>query len=211
MGKDTFCSECGCNFKFQWIKKILILIFLIVIIVQSSLIFYQYNQINDLDDNILSLNQELVTLRDTMQNIITKNDALEASVLNLEMENKHLANEIHTFQLQRPSLNELTYFLREDSSDTTEYVEELYVCINFAQDLRSYAKTKGYNLSFVVTNYDTLRDKGNGHAFCGAYLDTGDLIYIEPQTDGIYYSIEELLKDTFEEDWIEILEVAIIW
>jgi hypothetical protein len=102
-------------------------------------------------------------------------------------------DELSRFKLRRPTFNELTAFLSADDTDKQRYVRDVYVCIHFAQRLQYNAKMRGLNISYVIVNFKYVFDYS--HAFNGAILDDGRHVYIEPQYDKIFNTIEELLTD----------------
>jgi hypothetical protein len=86
--------------------------------------------------------------------------------------------------------------------------------------LKINAAMAGWNLSYLVINYQNKLIPGlyaRRHALNGAFLSDGTFVYIEPQTDKIYSTPDEVLKDIsplsrlseFEE--IRIIHISIIW
>ena len=114
----------------------------------------------NLDMILLQYSLELVDLR-------SKNSELEKSVVSFK-------SSIEKSSLRRPTENDLRSLLFELPRRT--YDEQAYVCIHFALDLKQFSRVRGYNISFVVVNYEVLDSnlvRGRGHALNGAYLSDG--------------------------------------
>jgi len=187
---------CGRPLKKDRIKTILKAIILVLIIILSNTIIWQYQR-----GQIISLKKDIANL--------------QGSVDQLQVELKKY--KLKDFD----SLQELKAFLEEDYTDKKEWREGDYVCINFAKDLKINAAKKGYNISVVIANYEFEGEK-LGHAFNAALI-KGGLIFIEPQNDKTYYLMEELIAEIMSYNQIygiyrkvysseiKIQEYAIIW
>jgi hypothetical protein len=158
---------------------VLVLLSLVVVIVGFSgyQVFLYQQQIKDLEWTIFKL-QTRVT----------------------DLENN--ARQLSRYRLNRPTLNELEGFLRMDNVNNNTWTEDVYTCVNFAGDLKAHAEAAGWNISFVVVDIQ-LWYRGEtisyGHTINGAYLADGSWVFIEPQNDGIYPSIDKLLTETIPE------------
>jgi len=85
------------------------------------------------------------------------------------------------YTVRDPTYREAIAFIRLDVTDKNEYVEDKYVCTNFAADVKNNAFKNGYRCGFVSIRFP----EGLGHAIvCFNTTDRG-LIFIEPQTDEI--------------------------
>jgi hypothetical protein len=83
------------------------------------------------------------------------------------------------YTLQNPTYQEMKTFLAQDSTNVNNYVEDQYVCVDFAAAVNNNAKAKGIHCAVV----DIFYPDGYGHTIVA--FDTTDrgLIYIEPQFD----------------------------
>ncbi|MGD0353265.1 MAG: hypothetical protein ABSB38_07205 [Dehalococcoidia bacterium] len=81
--------------------------------------------------------------------------------------------------LQNPTYKEMKTFLAQDSTNANNYVEDQYVCVDFAAAVKNNAEAKGIHCAVV----DIFYPDGYGHTIVA--FDTTDrgLIYIEPQFD----------------------------
>jgi hypothetical protein len=194
--EENYCMYCGHPLKKDKLKTVLKVIILVLTIILTNTIVWQYQE-----GQIISL----------------KND-----VKNLQQVVNQLSNELNKYKLiDFSSIEELKAFLREDHIDEKEWIEGKYVCINFANDLKIHAAEKGYNISVVFANYEIDRER-YGHSFNAALI-KNKLIFIEPQNDNIYYSMEELIAESMSYNSIygiyrkvypnevHIQEYAIIW
>jgi hypothetical protein len=85
----------------------------------------------------------------------------------------------NVYTLQNPTYQEMKTFLAQDPTNTNTYVEDTYVCVDFAAAVTNNAEAKGIRCAVV----DIFYPDGYGHTIIA--FDTTDkgLIYIEPQFD----------------------------
>jgi hypothetical protein len=83
------------------------------------------------------------------------------------------------YNLQNPTYQEMKTFLAQDSTNVNNYVEDQYVCVDFAAAVNNNAEAKNIRCAVV----DIFYPDGYGHTIVA--FDTTDrgLIYIEPQFD----------------------------
>jgi hypothetical protein len=83
------------------------------------------------------------------------------------------------YSLQNPTYQEMKTFLAQDTTNVNNYVEDQYVCVDFAATVNNNAEAKGIRCAVV----DIFYPDGYGHTIVA--FDTTDrgLIYIEPQFD----------------------------
>lgn len=123
--------------------------------------------------------------------LMTSYEALKTAYEGLQTEYDELKAK-KGLVLKSPTLEELKVFLREDRTDKHLYLDEEtheYLCIDFAIDLRRSAMKRGYNVSWVSVYYKAPDGESYAHALNAAYLADGALVFIEPQTDELYYDI----------------------
>ena len=129
-----------------------------------------------------------------------------------------------------PTIDDVKDWLVDDNTDEAEYIEDLWMCGDFASMLMTRAKLMEWRMRIAVMFYSYEGDDGwqdstdpfgeYGHIFnvilCQDYDGDGtlDWIYIEPQTvavwhvynyynDFIHYEIWETLDDMDETVWSE--------
>jgi len=203
--EKILCSKCS---KFLKERKSLLLIVLVCLLMVSNIyLIWQWtaanHTINQLNAKVAELNIKIIDLNETIETQATM-------IKQFNDENLQLKSKLEKYRLRCfTSIDELRKFLEEDDVNFREYAKG-YVCINFARDLKIHAERMGYNVSFIIVNFNSPEGE-EGHALNGAYLSNGEFVYIEPQTDGIYFSLEEALKDTFDLEWVKIEDYAIIW
>jgi hypothetical protein len=81
--------------------------------------------------------------------------------------------------LHNPTYQEMKTFIAQDPANTNTYVEDKYVCVDFAAAVNNNAEAKGIRCAVV----DIFYPDGYGHTIVA--FDTTDrgLIYLEPQFD----------------------------
>ncbi|MCJ7515397.1 MAG: hypothetical protein MUO89_05460 [Dehalococcoidia bacterium] len=94
----------------------------------------------------------------------------------LEPEQKASSNE---YTLRNPAYLEVKTFLAQDPTSSNTYIEDNYVCVDFAAAVKNNAEAQGIRCAIV----DIFYPDGYGHTIIA--FDTIDrgLIYIEPQFD----------------------------
>jgi hypothetical protein len=94
----------------------------------------------------------------------------------LEPEQKASSTE---YSLQNPAYLEMKAFLAQDPTSLNKYIEDEYVCVDFAATVNNNAEDQGIRCAIV----DIFYPDGYGHTIVA--FDTIDrgLIYIEPQFD----------------------------
>jgi hypothetical protein len=83
------------------------------------------------------------------------------------------------YTLQNPTYQEMKTFIAQDPTNNNNYMEDKYVCVDFAATVNNNAEAKGIRCAVV----DIFYPDGYGHTIVA--FDTTDrgLIYIEPQFD----------------------------
>ena len=84
------------------------------------------------------------------------------------------------FNIRDPTYHEALQFIAQDQTDKNPYIPDVYICLNFAADVKNNAFKAGYRCGFVYIEFPE-----SAHAIiCFNTTDHG-LIFIEPQDDRI--------------------------
>ena len=75
-------------------------------------------------------------------------------------------------------MEEVTNFLREDKTDSNEYVVDTYVCSHFARDVNTNADSQGIRCAYVDVRYPD-----SAHAIIAFNTIDNGLVYFDPSTD----------------------------
>jgi len=197
MSQDHYCPDCGRRLGQPRMYVTAILLLLVAVGVCFAQIYVMGEENGRQFTAISGLSRQVTELVSKQNELATKVTALELDLAKRK--------------LKRPSYSELQEFLRIDQTDRKNYQEGRYVCINFAADLKRNAVLVGYNISYVVVNYEG-PNKSGGHGFNSAYLSDGSWVWIEPQNDKIYTgTIEDYLKSFLKVGWVKVEELAIVW
>jgi hypothetical protein len=96
-----------------------------------------------------------------------------------KIEPEQQASSDNEYILKNPTSLEMKAFLAQDQTSANTYVEDKYVCVDFAAAVTNNAETQGIRCATV----DLFYPDGYGHTIVA--FDTTDrgLIYIEPQFD----------------------------
>jgi hypothetical protein len=82
---------------------------------------------------------------------------------------------------------ELNGFLASDHTNWNTYIPDKYVCVNFALDLVANANKHNINAWVVSVTFDSSQ---YGHAFVAFPTTDKGTVWIEPQTDYAYGTVE---------------------
>ena len=214
-GGARYCHECGADLTAGSRFRIIIVYLLVALIVSTAVLGYNLSvwrsYSSELEARNAGLTAEIRELNDRVDELNLKVAELQERSSQLESQLAQTRVELDRYQLKRPTMDELKAFLAEDDTDRRGHDEEGYVCIHYARDLKARAAQRGYNLCFVVVNYNVAWRRGYGHALNGAYLSDGSFVYIEPQSDKIYEDLIDDLKEVEKASRIVIINYSIIW
>jgi len=83
------------------------------------------------------------------------------------------------YTLRNPTYQEMKAFLVEDTTSSTTYRKDEYVCVDFATEVNNNAVKKGIRCAIVNIFYP----EGYGHTIVAFETTDRGLIFIEPQFD----------------------------
>lgn len=127
------------------------------------------NELSAAKDELLTIKTELEDTKHYLSNV---EDELQATKLRLS------ALQTDIFHLHNPTLEEVTNFLREDKTDSNEYVVDTYVCSHFARDVNTNADSQGIRCAYVDVRYPD-----SAHAIIAFNTIDNGLVYFDPSTD----------------------------
>ena len=87
------------------------------------------------------------------------------------------------YTIRDPTRKEAEKFVRQDKTDTVDYVPDKFVCRDFAAAFKNNAFKAGYLCLYVRINFKS----GESHALVAFNTTDTGLIFIEPQTDDMFY------------------------
>jgi hypothetical protein len=83
---------------------------------------------------------------------------------------------MRNFEAVNPTWEQLMSFLQKDKTDQKPYVEGLYTCGNFAEDVFNAAETQGIRAAIVCIRF---KDSGIGHALNAFKTTDKGLVFID--------------------------------
>jgi len=165
-----------------WLAIAILAVLAIVSIVTAAMVS---SELNGTQTRLTDAEMELATIRSELAAATTELDTteglveyLEATLSNLQANYARLTAG-YGYVLRDPSYRELAEFLAEDETSRQEYVENEYICVDFAANVKANAAKEGIRCAYVVIEYH----EGGGHTIVA--FDTTDegLVFIEPQFD----------------------------
>lgn len=124
----------------------------------------------------------------TMNNLNNTHEIVETNLLQQLAENIseiNLLKEGDVFNLHQPTYLEVLEFLEEDKTDENEYVDIIYECDEFSQDVNSNAELLGIRTAVVLIEME-----GGGHLIVGFNTIDSGMVYFEPQCDEQVFNVE---------------------
>jgi len=85
----------------------------------------------------------------------------------------------HGYTIKDPTYRQMVSFIEKDKTNREQYIEDKYICQDFAMDVCNHAEEQGIRCAYV----NILFPDGRGHAIVAFNTIDKGLIYIEPQTD----------------------------
>jgi hypothetical protein len=189
----------------------LILLFLLIWVVVIAILVSYHIKIGELKDKIENLSfklnytySEMLETKDLLSNItrmyeeklktqseelkweVEERKALENKLKDLELEVENLNSKLKAKSLTNPTLAELKKFLIEDNTDKLEYINNSFVCLDFANTFVKNFMREGYYSCEATLIFD---GGEMSHAIVAVNTTDRGLIYVEPQTDQIIYNI----------------------
>jgi hypothetical protein len=164
----------------QSYKKFWLAILILAIVAVASLVatVWVLGELNWTRNSLLSLDDDLEAAQAELNASNELIESLEDELSNLQVNYARLTTG-YDYVLRDPSYQEMTDFLKQDETSEQEYLEDEYICVDFAADVKANAAEEGIRCAYVVIEYIGL----TGHAIVA--FDTTDegLVYIEPQFD----------------------------
>ena len=121
--------------------------------------------------DLLSRNTELEIIKQ-------KSQEKEAELADLQISYEGLMAE-HGYTIKDPTYREMLKFLREDNTDKDRYLENEYVCTDFAAEVCNNAEEEDIRCAYVYL----MHPEDIAHAIIAFNTIDKGLIYIEPQYD----------------------------
>ena len=164
------------------------------------------NRYADLDQDYIDLEQDYNNLTSVYNNLTSVYNDLEEDYNYLFGDYQYLSHVLEDPLTNPvvPTYSQVESWLASDDTDTHAYVNDTWVCGDFASMLMVRAKGMNWRMRIACMFYSFSGDAGwlsttdpygsYGHAFNMIYCQDGndtdselDIYYIEPQTDAVWY------------------------
>jgi hypothetical protein len=172
-----------------WLAIVVLAIVAITFLVRTA---WLASELDGTQGSLLLLESELGATQSLLADVETELGAAQAELALGELELSALEAELRSLQvnyerlttgygylLRDPSYQEMKDFLEKDKTSEREYVQNGYICVDFAADVKANAAKEGLRCAYVVIEYLGT----TGHAIVA--FDTTDqgLVFVEPQFD----------------------------
>ena len=218
----------------------LVIVMTIMIVIASTVIVYFYiqntllesnkanlqDEISNLQNDLMSLQSQVSNLQGDYNNLKAMYDSLKIDYDQLEDDYDELEAD-YVFLLDyffdrpieskvTPSTQSLQDWLQKDSTDQMfSYADPNFVCVEFAIILSTNARAENFDMG-VVAVWGHLQDTKEvwTHAF-DAIITKEGLVYVEPQTDEVWWypNHQEIMVDQvydIEGDNVYVEDIAIV-
>ena len=146
-----------------------------------SYVSYMENTTNELNEEIEDVNGLLSDVREELE---LTNISLQENLSELEK-----LKSGDKYDLHDPTYNEVVSFIAQDKTDEEEYIEDVFDCEQFSQQVNTNAENIGIRCAYVVIYFN---GTDAGHGIVGFNTVDRGMVYVEPQSD----------------EWVENLEVG---
>jgi hypothetical protein len=169
-------------------KRFRFAVVILAIVVIASLVTTAWvlNELNSVRNSLLLAGDDLEAMQAELAIVEVELNAsqervgfLEDTLSNLQVNYARLTTG-YGYVLRDPTYQEMTDFLKQDQTSEQEYVEDEYICVDFAANVKASAAEEGIRCAYVVIEYLG----ATGHAIVAFEpTDAEDLVFIEPQFD----------------------------
>ena len=131
-------------------------------------------EINDIESLLIDVNEELYLSNVSLKENLSELEKLKSG---------------NSYELHDPTYNEVVNFIIQDKTNEEEYIEDIFDCEQFSQQLNKNAENTGIRCAYVIIYFN---GTDAGHGIVGFNTVDKGMVYIEPQSD----------------EWIENLEAG---
>lgn len=146
-----------------------------------SYVSYMEDTTNELNEEIEEVNG---LLSDVGEELELTNISLQENLSELEK-----LKSGDKYDLHDPTYNEIVSFIAQDKTDEEEYIEDVFDCEQFSQQVNTNAENIGIRCAYVVIYFN---GTDAGHGIVGFNTVDRGMVYVEPQSD----------------EWVENLEIG---
>jgi hypothetical protein len=92
------------------------------------------------------------------------------------------------YSLHDPTYNEVLNFIENDKTNEKNYIEDVFDCEQFSQQVNANAENIGIRCAYVIIYF---YDTDAGHGIIGFNTVDQGMVYVEPQTDEWVENLKE--------------------
>ena len=137
-----------------------------------SYVSYMENTTDGLNEDIEEVE---ILLSDVREQLGLINSSLQENISELTK-----LKSGNNYNLHDPTYNELVSFIARDKTNEEEYIEGVFDCEQFSQQVNTNAENAGIRCAYVVIYFD---GTDAGHGIVGFNTVDQGMVYVEPQSD----------------------------
>jgi len=148
-------------------------------------IFYG-DQISNLTSSLFSYENDVIELQEELNITVDQLTEIKEELLQVNLSLQENASELtelksgNKFELHDPTYNEVYSFIASDKTNENTYIEDIFDCEHFSQQINNNAESLGIRCAIVVVYF---QETNTGHMIVGFNTVDNGMVYIEPQTD----------------------------
>jgi hypothetical protein len=129
--------------------------------------------------------KEYIEISNAHNQLQSRHNSLLADHILLSLTlDRHLENKVI------PSIMDLENWLQDDQTDAESFSDPDFICTDFAGMLTIHARTQGYDMGIVWVNGTYNSTNEIFHHAINAIETSEGLVYVEPQTDEVWWCNE---------------------
>lgn len=129
------------------------------------------NELNDVNDNLNAVNSQISNVNDEINQVVENLEENSSELEYLESGSR--------YELHDPSYSEVVSFISSDRTDKKDFIENVFECRHFAQEVNNNAEEQGIRCAYVRISLS-----GPYPHACIAFNTTDKgIVYYEPQSD----------------------------
>jgi len=146
----------------------------------SAELYLMQAELDSIKVELASTQAESASIQAKLASIQAEVETTKGELADLQISYEGLVTG-HGYTIKDPTYKQMMSFIEKDKTDRKHYIEDEYICQNFAMDVCNHADEEGVRCAYVSLWFPD----GRGHAIVAFNTIDRGLICIEPQSDGL--------------------------
>lgn len=147
---------------------------------------YYGGQISNLTSSLYSFENDIIDLQGELNITVDELSEIKEEFIQVNLSLQENVSELaelrsgDKYDLHDPTYNEVYSFIANDKTDENAYIEDIFDCEHFSQQVNNNAESLGIRCAIVVIYFEEIN---TGHMIVGFETIYHGMVYVEPQTD----------------------------